>query len=245
MAALHLEHLTWPEVKAELAAGRETIVVPLGSLEQHGRHLPLGTDAFLGDGLGLALAERLGAFLAPTVRLGCSEHHLAFPGTITLRTETFVQVVRDVVRSLSGHGFKRIILLPTHGGNFGPLAEAVEGLEPGEKVRVIAFTDLDGLVASSLEESDRLGVSPAEAGVHAGEWETSMLLVLRPELVKLDKAVPGFVGDWAEIKAKVFEGIQALDENGVLGDPRPATAEAGQRYIKVLIDLVAGAIETA
>ena len=84
MTALHLDRMTWPEVKAEIKNGRDTVIVPFGSTEQHGRHMPLGTDAVLGDELGWALAGRLGAFLAPTVRFGCSEHHLSFAGTISL-----------------------------------------------------------------------------------------------------------------------------------------------------------------
>jgi creatinine amidohydrolase len=83
MTALHLDRLTWAEVKAEIKNGRVTVIVPFGSTEQHGRHLPLGTDAVLGDEFGWALAGRLDAFLAPTVRFGCSEHHLSFTGTIS------------------------------------------------------------------------------------------------------------------------------------------------------------------
>ena len=78
MTALHLDRLTWAEVKEEIQKGRDTVVVPFGSTEQHGRHMPLGTDAVLGDEIGWGLAGRLDAFLAPTVRFGCSEHHLAF-----------------------------------------------------------------------------------------------------------------------------------------------------------------------
>ena len=113
--------------------------MPFGSTEQHGRHMPLGTDAVLGDEIGWALADRLDAFMAPTVRFGCSEHHLSFPGTISLSDETFQRIVTDVVASLSRHGFRRIVLLPTHGGNFKPLAEAVAELKPVENVKVIAF----------------------------------------------------------------------------------------------------------
>ena len=89
MGALDLEMMTWPQVKAELAAGRDTVVVPFGAVEQHGPHLPLGTDAFFGDEIGRAVAARLEAFLAPTVRVGCSRHHMAFAGTLTLEDDTF------------------------------------------------------------------------------------------------------------------------------------------------------------
>ena len=238
MTALHLDRLTWAEIKAEIQNGRDTVVVPFGATEQHGRHLPLGTDAVLGDEIGWGVAERLGAILAPTVRFGCSEHHLAFSGTISLSPKTFHSIAADVVASLSGHGFRRIVLLPTHGGNFRPLAEAAAKIKPTEGVRVLAFTDFQGFVDAALESSGAFGVAAAESGAHSGEWETSVMLALRPELVKMDRAAEGFVGELSEIMAKVFDGIQNLDQNGVLGDPRPATAEAGKKYLADIIEFL-------
>src|SRR5919107_1108565 len=126
VGALELDKLTWPEVKVELENGRDTVVVAFGATEQHGPHMPLATDALIGDELARAVAERLGAFVAPTVRVGCSSHHLDFPGTLSLEDETFHAIVRDIVASLARGGFRRVVLLPTHGGNFAPLATAVE-----------------------------------------------------------------------------------------------------------------------
>src|SRR6058998_3205169 len=115
MGAADLDTLTWPDVEAELRAGRDTVVVAFGATEQHGRHLPLATDALLGDHLARRLAERLDAFVAPTVRVGCSSHHLAFPGTLSVEEETFHRLVGDLVRSLAWAGFRRVVLVPTHG----------------------------------------------------------------------------------------------------------------------------------
>ena len=238
MTAMHLDRMTWAEVKLEIKNGRNTVIVPFGSTEQHGRHMPLGTDAVLGDEFGWALTGRLDAFLAPTVRLGCSEHHLSFAGTISLGEETFKRVVSDVAASLSRHGFRRIVLLPTHGGNFKPLAEAVAELKPVDNVTVVAFTDLEGLVKAAFESSNSFGVNPAQSGAHSGEWETSLMLALRPDQVKMDHAAEGFVGPLSEIMEKVFDGIQNLNENGVLGDPRPATAAAGEQYFEDIIEFL-------
>ena len=204
MAALHLDRLTWADVKSEIENGRDTVIVPFGSTEQHGRHMPLGTDAVLGDELGWALAGRLDAFLAPTVRFGCSEHHLSFPGTISLGEDTFKKIVGDVVSSLSRHGFRHIVLLPTHGGNFKPLAEAFAEIRPVDNVNVIAFTDLEGLVKAAFESSGSYGVNPAQSGAHSGEWETSLMLAFRPDQVKMDHAAEGFVGPLSEIMEKIF-----------------------------------------
>ena len=238
MTALHLDRLTWADIKQEIQNGRDTVVVPFGSTEQHGRHLPLGTDAVLGDEIGWGLAERLGAFLAPTVRFGCSAHHLAFSGTISLCEKTFRSIVADVVASLSRHGFRRLVLLPTHGGNFKPMAKAVAEIEPVKGVQVLAFTDLMGLVGAAAESSRSLGVDAAKSGAHSGEWETSLMLALRPDQVKMDRANLGFTGELSEITEKVFDGIQHLDPNGVLGDPRPASAEAGKKYLADIIEFL-------
>ena len=238
MTALHLDRMTWVEVKAEINGGRDTVIVPLGSTEQHGRHMPLGTDTVLGDEIGRGLAERLEAFLAPTVRFGCSEHHLFFPGTISLSRETFQRVVIDVVKSLSRHGFRRIVLLPTHGGNFKPLAETLAELEPVENVKILAITDLEGFARTAFESSGNFGVDATKSGIHSGEWETSLMLALRPAQVKMDQAVEGFVGELSEIMSRAFDGIQNLDENGVLGDPRPARAAAGNKYLEDIVDFL-------
>jgi creatinine amidohydrolase len=236
MTAVHLDRLTWEDIRQVIQIGRDTVVVPFGSTEQHGRHLPIGTDAVVGDEIGWGLAERLGAFLAPTVRFGCSAHHLAFEGTISLGEKTFRSIVMDIVASLSRHGFRWIVLLPTHGGNFKPLAEAMAKIEPAKGVRILAFTDLMGLIGAAAESSHSLGVDAAKSGAHSGEWETSLMLAIRPEQVKMDRAAEGFLGELSEITSKVFDGIQNLDQDGVLGDPRPATAESGKKYLEDIVE---------
>ena len=120
MGAVELSQLSWPEVEAGIEAGRDTVVVAFGAFEQHGPHLPLETDVLLGDHLAWVVADRIDAFVGPTVRIGCSHHHLAFPGTLSLSDDTFGQVVGDIVRSLAHRGFRRAILLASHGGNFRP-----------------------------------------------------------------------------------------------------------------------------
>ncbi len=246
MAFCRLEEMTWPEVQREIAAGRDTVVVPFGAVEQHGPHLPLGTDAIFGDEVGELVADRLGAFIAPTVRIGCSSHHLSFAGTISLEDETFYQVVRDVVRTLARHGFRRLVLLPTHGGNFRPLGEAVNRMGPQEGVRIITFPDVSFLMSAILPVASSLGVTPAEGGIHAGEWETSMMLAFRPDLVRMAEAEVGYTGDLMGGIQKFFEeGVHAVSDNGVFGDPRRASAEAGRRYVDQIVDAVVKAVEAS
>jgi creatinine amidohydrolase len=244
MGAIELEGLTWPEVRDEIEGGRDTIVVSFGAVEQHGHHLPLATDSIFGDELGRAVAERLDAFQAPTVRVGCSRHHLAFAGTMSLDEETFQAVVRDLVASLARHGFRRIVLLPTHGGNFGPLAGALERIEPPDGVNVIGVTDLALLVNATLGLGAQLGVPSSAGGLHGGEWETSLMLALRPELVHMDRAVPGYTGDVETAVERMFaEGIDALADTGVIGDPAQASVENGRRYFERLTELTIEYVE--
>lgn len=244
MGALELEGLSWPEVKEEIEAGRDTIVLALGAVEQHGHHLPLATDSIFGDELGRSVAERLDAFHAPTVRVGCSRHHLAFPGTMSVEQETFSAVVGDIVRGWAGHGFKRIVLLPTHGGNFAPLAAALERLGQVDGVKVVGVTDLGLLVNATLGLGAELGIPSAEGGLHGGEWETSMMLALRPQQVRMERAVAGYTGELESgMQRFLEEGIHVLTDTGVFGDPQRASAENGRRYIERLVDLTVEFIE--
>src|SRR5918912_1606349 len=105
---LLLAEMTSAQVRAEVADGRSTIVVPFGAVEQHGPHLPLDTDAVLGDRLGPLLAERLGALCAPTIRIGCSQHHLAFAGTLSFQPQTLRMIVHDLVESVARHAFRLV-----------------------------------------------------------------------------------------------------------------------------------------
>ena len=244
MPALELDKLSWPEVEGELGAGRDTVVIAFGATEQHGPHMPLATDALIGDHFARELAERLNAFVAPTVRIGCSSHHLAFPGTLSIADETFHAIVADLVRSLAGAGFGRIVLVPTHGGNFAPLAAAVEKLTAEDRGRVVAITDLGILLRVVELAHEEFGVSPEAGGLHAGEWETSMLAAIEPDLVRMDRAEAGYVGELEPAIAKMFEsGVKAISENGAVGDPTGASAEHGRSYWEAVIELALAEIE--
>jgi creatinine amidohydrolase len=246
MPPLELDKLTWPQIEAELEGGRDTVVIAFGATEQHGRHMPLATDALLGDHFARLLADRLDAFVAPTVRIGCSSHHLDFPGTLSLEDETFHAIVADLIRSLAGGGFRRAVLIPTHGGNFAPLAAALEKLGPVEGIEVSAITDLGVLLQVAVMAQDEHGVPLGEAGIHAGEWETSMLLAVEPELVQMDRAEAGFTGELQEAIEGMFAGgTKSVSENGAIGDPSKASAEHGRRYWDLALRLALEQIEPA
>jgi creatinine amidohydrolase len=246
MSAVELDRLTWPDVSAQIEAGRDTVVMALGATEQHGLHMPLATDALIGDRLARIIAGRLDAFLAPTLRVGCSQHHVGFAGTISLNEETYHALIADLVRSLLRGGFGRIVLLPTHGGNFAPLAAALERLEEHERAHVVALTDLGVLFEIAQIGEREFRVPLGEGGLHAGEWETSLMLAIHPELVQMEGAEPGFTGDMQEAVASMFAGgVASISANGTIGDPGRSSVEHGERYWAAVVELVLEQIEAA
>ena len=246
--SLLLEEMTWPEVRRALADGWDTVVVAVGAVEQHGPHLPLLVDAARGDRLAREVAQRLGrALVAPTIRIGCSEHHMEFPGTISLRPATLEAVCADYATSLARHGFRAVCFVPSHGGNFAPLAEMLDRLRTaaGPECDVRAYTDLAGFVA--IWERAVAEAAPElkeRVGGHADIAESSELLCIRPDLVRRERAEPGYVGGFnPELTQRIFQdGFQAVTPNGVLGDPRGMSREIGDRCIAATAEGMAAAL---
>ena len=243
--------LSWQDV-AELDAERTVALVPVAALEQHGRHLPLDTDAFLVTRVVEAAAERARAddpvLVTPTIFAGSSEHHMQFAGTLSLRPETLAAVVRDVCSSLARHGFRRLLIVNGHGGNRAVLAGAVQALGL-ETPLFVSTLDYWTLAADAVME---LRDSPAGGMAHACEFETSLMLHLRPESVRtgliareipeprlglerLDLFRPGPLGaHWS---------THDLSTSGVLGAPDLATAEKGRAFFEACVAGLAGLIE--
>jgi creatinine amidohydrolase/Fe(II)-dependent formamide hydrolase-like protein/fructoselysine-6-P-deglycase FrlB-like protein len=233
-----LDRLTWPQLEALLAAGCRTAVLPLGATEQHGPHLPFATDAWIAD----ALAERFCRRVAEAVRLpalpiGCSSEHADFPGTLSLQPDTLTAVLRDTLSSLAGHGFETVFIFSAHGGNFAALRAALPVLEAAARpARLIAFTDLDRLVAVWHQTGSTAGIDPPTAGHHAGEFETSILLGLHPDSVRRDALAPGLVDIGADPQAIFYPSVRTHSPSGVVGDPRPASAVRAERYLAAWVD---------
>ena len=204
MKIIRMEQMTWPDIKQAIESGFTTAVFAVGSTEQHGPHLPTMTDARIGDDLAERVAQKLGhALQARTIDVGISEHHLAFAGTISLKPETLLLILRDYVDSLVHHGFTRIIIIPSHGGNFATVRQAIEAARkthPG--IEVTGFTGLLALTAFLEKTSTRYGVSAGEAGAHSGE--TSMMLALEAGLVAADRFAPGYTGPLGEAEMKII-----------------------------------------
>jgi creatinine amidohydrolase len=233
-----LAELTWTEIETALASGVDTVVLPLGATEQHGPHLPTGTDTRLAGAIARRVARELGGTLvAPPVPVGPSDEHAAFPGTVSVSAATLERLLREYVDSFERQGFDRVVVLPGHGGCFPVVEAAHPELAREAGVDVVAITDLRRymeLLQAGLEEA---GLDVDEPVVHAGASETAMMLAVAPDAVR-DDPPAGYDGA-VSATALFTEGVDAYAANGVLGDARPATAEAGEVVLRHVVDAYA------
>ena len=247
MDTVLIEQMTWPEVKAAIEQGKKRVIVMLGAMEQHGPHLPIGTDTYLGYAIGERLARRLGdALVAPVVTIGYSVGHLPMAGTVSLDEKTLETIILDVCESLTHHGFREIILLPSHGGNYRAIRNILPSLRTKySSIRISAPTDFEEWVEDTKRFAAKEGLDMKRLGVHSGQGETSLMLACRPELVHMDKACEGFMGD-ASIRwrSKVPPPMDTMSPTGILGDARGATTELGQKMMEARIDRLAEMIRS-
>jgi len=232
-----LGELTTRDVAEALASGPLDVIVPLGALEQHGPHLPLATDQIIATAVAESVASRVGTcVITPSVPVGASSHHLSFAGTASLADETIVATQVDIVESLLSHGFRSAYVVTGHAGNSGAMTAAVNQLD----ARVVCFADWPSQRdAVHRVAQDELGLDPDVVGTHAGHFETSIMMLLAPDLVQLDRIEPGFIGPAAQASATLRrDGMAALAANGVIGDPTGANAAAGERYLDALVEHV-------
>ncbi len=243
-----LEEMSWLDVQKALDLGVRTVVVMTASIEQHGPHLPTITDTAIGYAVGERLTRRLGqALLAPVIRPGCSDHHLAFPGSLSIPQEVFIETVMAYVRSLVPHGFNTFVLLSSHGGNFGALEVAARRLRSefeSKGVRIVEFAGLD-----ALKEMMRVMVDAAAArgapqdvdAIHADATETSIMMSRHPGLVAADRLERGFLGR-IESQEIFRRGMRAITPNGIFGDATLAKPEIGEAVLEGLTDHLAATV---
>ena len=237
--SLLLAEMTSREVADAIAAGVTTVILPLGATEQHGLHLPLGTDSFRAADLALGLSAVVpGALVAPVLPVGCSDEHTGFAGLLSLDHETLARVIVDCGRRMTAWGVRRLVLLSAHGGNGFALERARRELhEQAVGLEVWILGSSAALTWTLLRIAAADGV-PAEAvGLHAGEGETSEMLHLRPELVHMDRAVAGYAGSMRAVMPRLWQGgLRQVTPTGTLGDPRDARANRGAEYLAAQIE---------
>jgi creatinine amidohydrolase len=236
--SVRLDFMTSPQIAEAIRDDYHTVLMAIGSTEQHGPHLPLGTDSLLGDKLSEEIARRLGKTLvAPTIRVGASEHHMTFAGSMTLREEVLEEVLVDCCRSLARHGFRNIVLFPTHGGNIRTVVRVGDRLaRESISARVLPQTMAEVTIAAMVEVGGKYDVTPGEVGGHAGHLETSLMLADFPELVDAEKAMRGNVELGSDLEEKLHQvGMHVFSPVGILGDATKSSADAGKDYFEFIV----------
>src|SRR2546421_4376519 len=230
--------MLWHEqswLRIESLDKRIPVVIPLGSLEQHGKHLPLFVDSIQVDSVAREAEKRLAdrMLLLPTLWLGCSEHHLDFPGTVSVPPSLYSQMIKSVARCVLRARFGRIVFLNGHGGNETPGAQALTemvGESDDADNAYLIFTSWWQLAAPAIEPEKVGTTSPGIS--HACEYETSMMLFIRPDLVQKEKAVerpPVLTNDWLHgeygARVRMFRRFHRLTAAGNMGKPTQGTEQ--------------------
>ena len=241
-------YLNWKQVD-RLPRDTTLLVLPTAAIEQHGYHLPLATDTLinkllLGHALQKLPAE-MSVYALPPVHYGKSNEHIGFPGTLAVSASTFMAVLRDLGSSIATAGFKKLVLYNTHGGNTALIDVMARDLRAEFGLRTFALHGSGGI---SFE-----GITPQERayGFHAGEVETALLLASVPELVDTSAYTVNYIADIEKHELLLPENAPAtfawltrdIAPSGVLGDPRPATAENGARWLEQAAARLAAALE--
>jgi creatinine amidohydrolase len=225
---MKLAELHWPEVE-KLEKKTLVALIPVGSMEQHGPHLPFEVDFFIASRLAEDLEKKISEILLlPPVWAGVSAHHMDFPGSITVRAKVFIDLLHDICASLYHHGIRRIVLLNGHGGNRSSLEVLGQELfvELGLTINTLAYWDLVPDLVKSLKKSQSKGMG------HSGELETSLMLYLAPHLVKREAMPQGALGleDAGPLDGiKRYVNMKEHSEEGVIGIPSAASPEIGQK----------------
>lgn len=206
-------------------ANRPLLLVPLGATEQHGPHLPLDTDTRIATAWAQALAGRLGSptLVAPALPYGSSGEHQSFPGTLSIGQTVLHSLILELVRS-AAEAFRRVVLVCGHGGNAVAVAGAVrQATDEGHA--------LSALFPHWPDDSHFV------VDAHAGRTETSLMLYLAPETVRLDAAAPGNTNTLSHLLPALRSGgVAAVSANGVLGDPTGANAREGYLLFDDLVE---------
>ena len=221
---------SWPDVAAALHGG--LAILPFGALEQHGPHLPLGTDTLTAEAVATALAERFDAVLLPAIPYGETWNNAGYPSTVSLSPVTVTAIAVDIGRAVAHDGARALVVVNGDWGNRAPLAAAASHLA-SEHVRclVLNYPGMDE-AADAVQESPL--AAPGLALRHADEVETSIVLALAPELVQRDRELAEYPVFPADFGTRPMQ-LHPFSSSGIFGDPRPATSEKGRLILAATV----------
>ncbi len=244
-----LERATWTKVEESIRTGRVTkVILPIGSLEQHGPHLPLSTDTVLADYVAGEVCRLCkDTFVVPAIHLGCADEHIGFPGTISIRSETMSNLILDVSHSVFKSGLRKIFIINGHGGNRNVIDATLRKIKRElPEMQLYAFTVLD----VAKERFDRIRESGRRLVGHADELETSMMLAIQPECVDMSKALreepslPKPLSFESKDMARISFAWNAVEltKSGIVGDASLAKIETGKDLLDFVADVISKAI---
>ena len=212
-----------------IASGVDTAILPIGSVEQHSSHLPTGTDYIIADALSKGIAEKLDAYLLPALPISTCMEHKGKKGSVWMRPTTLITMIEDIVICLKNQGFKKVIILVTHGGIFalGPAIRELNSMN--DDLKVIK------LEAAYSKEIDEL-IETYSYDIHAGEAETSLMLYICREHVKEDLMIQNDCVPDCPREYLNYASLLKLSRNGVWGKPSLASYEKGEKVFSLMID---------
>lgn len=232
-------NMTRPEVKKAVEE-YPVAILPLGATEQHGQHLPLGVDIFLAENLAEEVSKRTGALVLPTLPFGYSWVWRDIPGTVSLQQDHLELVIKDVAHSISRYGVKMLILINAHEANNSSMKYAVRELadEIDMPVIYLFYPDIDDIIKKYCESPTWYGM------IHACEFETSLMLDVKPELVQMDKAVCEYP-ERPALYGRSTISLENLSKSGSYGDAPKATKEKGEKMNTIFADKMAELVKEA
>lgn len=253
-SAVRLADMTWMEFAARIAGDNPIILIPIGATEQHGPHLPLGSDVVMPETIALMVAERIGAIVAPPVCYGYKSQPKSgggnhFPGTISLDGGTLVALLRDLVNEFARNGARRIVLFDGHMENQWFIVEAIdlalrdqrrEGVNDLRAMKLGYWEFINAETETVLFEGKPF-TWPLE---HAAVMETSVMLHLRPDLVRIERILDHPPAAFPPYDIYPFD-TSLIPEHGVLSSAKPATAEKGRRVLEQIVPDIAAALQSA
>jgi creatinine amidohydrolase/Fe(II)-dependent formamide hydrolase-like protein len=258
---LVLQEMSWTDIRDYLTQNN-MVIIPLGSTEQHGPHMPLGTDYYVATEASKAISARTGVIVAPVLLAGYSLYHSGFPGTLSLKPETMAQVLFESAQMLIKYGFRRFLFFSYHGGNRIPQETVISKINQETEAVAVAIG-----VGSPIQQSEDEGEF---FDWHAGVEETSVMLYLKPELVKMDRAqksIVHFTPQMEELRelakndkelliiwnslfgvpeeTKKGGSSKDLTNNGIwsLSDPKTATAAKGEKLFLNMVERATKLVE--
>jgi creatinine amidohydrolase len=260
---LVLQEMTWTDVRDYLETN-DMVIIPIGSTEQHGPHMPLGTDYYEATGISKLISARTGVVMAPVLLVGYSEYHSGFPGTLSLKPETMEQVLFETAEMLIKYGFRRFMFFNYHGGNNIVQSKVIHRINHTTEAIAVAIGHGSPIQKGRYQGKDEVGDE------HAGIGETSLMLYLKPELVKIERAERPKAIYSEKLQAlwmlsqkypdllMVFNSLRGvpvetkkggasheLYSNGIwsFSDPKKATKQRGEKQVKGMADYAVKFIE--